>query len=160
MIPEHEAPDLSPAARDRKHDMLNDLVIDMQKLHRRRRVRRRAITAVAVPALCLVAWWAWSITAFSPPTPRSQTPKVARDESIEPADSTTPHRLPTSIIQTVRTRPSIADAALVSTQPSRKFVTDDGLLDALAQVHRPAGLIRTDNGVWLTNDVTDPEMLR
>ena len=39
-----------------------------------------------------------------------------------------------------------------------RIVNDDELVTLLAQIDRPAGIVRSEGEIWLTNAVTDAEL--
>lgn len=143
---------LSPTANQRREQMLHDLIDDMQRIHRARRARRSALLATT-PLLLLAmvfAWTRWTV-AHAPP-PGSSTKIVHAPNSASPLQ-------PAAIITVVQTDATVLDryrATSSSSAASQTSMLDDAqLLDALANINRPAGLVRTADRVWLTRSVTD-----
>jgi hypothetical protein len=77
-----------------------------------------------------------------------------------PPDTDRPTHLAAAVvIATVRTDPTIVQR--YRAQPAESQVirlTDQSLLDTLASIHRPAGLIYRDDRVVLSAPVTDEEL--
>ncbi|MHC4414189.1 MAG: hypothetical protein ACYS0G_02775 [Planctomycetota bacterium] len=122
----------------RREAMLEELVAAMRRLHRRRRVGRRLAATVAV--LLAVGGTAW-VVALSQPGPRFVVTSDG-DSGIAPRG---------------------ARAVVVRQSPRTglvRVIDDAGLVRLLAEIERPAGLIRGEGRVWLTNAVTDAELGR
>lgn len=128
---------LSQAGRVRADAMLTSLTAHMQRTHRNRRARRRAAT-IAAPTLLAVA--AVALMRFPSRSPRSDTSPAPR--VIARAEPTGP------LITIVRSNASIVEQVAIS---------DNQLLDTLAAMDRPVGLVRSGDRVWLTRDVTDDQ---
>ena len=138
---EHDQSPLSDAGRARREAMLGELITQMQRLHRRRRVERTAAASACLVAL-LIGLSLLAMPARGPAThlPRvAETPKPAADASIE----------------IVRTDPSVLQRFAARTTSRAILLDDEALLDELAAMGRPAGLIRSGDRVWLTADVID-----
>lgn len=144
---------LSDEGVQRKQHMLDELTGHMRRLQHQRRTQRRIATAIIAPLLCLAAWWMWSIASPTPQPPVQVTQNAPANLSSQSADP--PQRF--NHVQTVRTR-DMPSSIIVSTRTGSQYLSDDGLLDALARLDRHAGLVRTDSRVWLTNDVTDQSL--
>lgn len=142
---------LSDQGRQRKHVMLENLQRDMVRVHRRRRARRHIAAAAVAPVLCVAAWWLWNAANPPPRAARDVTHQSTGGESMIETSST-PRAV---VIEIVRTSTKDFDSRIVTTRHDAKYLTDDGLLNALAQMDRHTGLIRSDSRVWLTSDVTD-----
>ncbi len=128
---EHERSQLTPDGEARREAMLDELVGAMQRVHHRRRVRRRAASASAV--LAIFAGMAWVIG--------SQL-SVGDPEQMRIAET--------------QPQPQLPDAP--PTKRLIQTVDDDQLLALLAQLDRPAGIVRSEGEIWLTNAVTDAEL--
>lgn len=127
----HERSQLTPDGEARRNAMLDELVGAMQRVHQGRRVRRRAASALAV--LTIFAGIAWVIGSQSLFGDRAQ-----------------PH----SFVE--GPQPQLPD-----TPPTKRLiqmVDDDQLVALLAQLDRPAGIVRSEGEIWLTNAVTDAEL--
>lgn len=143
---------LSSAANQRRDQMLHDLIEDMQRIHRARRVRRFAAVA-ATPLLLLAIVFAWARW------PGPHAPSSGGGSNIAQGSSPAASLLrPAAIITVVHTDAGVLDRyrATSTTAASQTSMLDDAeLLDALANINRPAGLVRTADRVWLTRSVTD-----
>lgn len=149
--------------------MLGELVESMDTLHRRRRVRRRVGRGVGVGIAAL------SIVVFAGPSIFRRVP--VRVAVVQP--DSTPERsgpdldvLPRHLgIEIIQTRPEIVaryaprlSAPMHVEYVSRRLTStvevigDQKLLQMLAKMDRPAGLVRADGQVWLTAPVTDAEL--
>jgi hypothetical protein len=126
---------LSKAGGRRRDQMLGELTAAMRVLHTRRRTRRRAIL---VTGLALVATSALALALLQPTGPE---PTLA-----SPA---------TTKIVIVRTDPTVLDRYAVRPLASTIIIDDDMLLTTLAQIERPAGLVRAHDRAWLTREVAD-----
>ena len=119
----------------RRDAMLGDLVVTMERLHRRRRIRRRLVTSAAV--LALAAGSTWLIAS-------QRTTPVMPDE----------HRVLTPPGSTV---PIIRRVGLHRTGRIHS-IDDDELITRLAEIDRPTGLVRSEGRVWLTESVVDEDL--
>lgn len=137
---EHERGQLTPDGEARREAMLDELVGAMQRVHHGRRVRRRATSALAV--LAIFAGMAWVIGSQSPDSDRTQT---------QIASNPPPRQLPDA----TGTEPLIRLAQRTGVV---RMVDDDELVALLAQLDRPAGIVRSEGEIWLTNAVTDAEL--
>ena len=137
---DHERSQLTPDGEARREAMLGELVGAMQRVHHRRRVRRRAAGASAV--LAIVAGIAWVIGSQSPVSDRSQLEIVQRQPQQQAPDAP-------------GTKPPIQPAQRTGVV---RMVDDDELVTLLAQIDRPAGIVRSEGEIWLTNAVTDAEL--
>jgi len=135
---DHHA-DLSPSGRARRDALraeLSAIVPRAAAARRRRRAARRAGLSLAAAALA-IAFVGW-LTSAPPP---ARTPRGPMAQA--PAEQAVPRP---SGVTIVRTNPADASAATVRTEAlvARCAIGDDDLLLRLAQVGRPAGLIRID----------------
>ena len=112
---------------------------------RARRFRRRAVGAVAVMALVAVVA-TFALRAPTPPTPTLAPPIAKRTAPLQ--------------IEYVQTDPTSVERIAVTgaVDLSAYTIDDTQLLDTLASIDRPAGLVRTAEGVSLTRPVTDLEL--
>lgn len=135
-----ERSQLTPTGEARREQMLDELLGTMQQIHHGRRVRRRAAGALAV--LAIFAGVAWVIGSQLTVGDRV-VPQIVVDrpqQQVPDAPTTEPLiRLAqrTGVIRTV---------------------DDDELVALLAQLDRPAGIVRSEGEIWLTNAVTDAEL--
>ena len=161
--------DLSAMGQSRREDMLGELVESMDTLHRRRRIRRRVGTGVGfgIAALALVVFAGPSIFRSEP----VRVADIQPDLIVEPGGrdlNGSPGRM---VIEIIQTRPEIVAqyaprlSAPIHVQhvspgltSSVEVIGDQRLLQMLAQMGRPAGLVRADDKVWLTAPVTDAEL--
>ncbi len=128
---EHERGQLTPDGEARREAMLNELVGAMQRVHHGRRVRRRATSALVV--LTIFAGMAWVIGSQLPAEDQAESLIVINPPPQQVPDAPTTERL----IQ---------------------MVDDEELVTLLAQLDRPAGIVRSEGEIWLTNAVTDAEL--
>ena len=161
--------ELSATGQSRREAMLGELVESMDTLHRRRRARRRAGTAFGLSAAML------AFVVFGVPSLLDHESVQIVERQPDPLEelaglgTDAPPR--GAHVERVRTRHDIvADYASPSRQPvhvqrvsPRRAVTveiigDQKLLQMLAQMDRPTGLVRADGKVWLTAPVTDAEL--
>jgi hypothetical protein len=146
---------LSQGGAARREAILADLQSEMSRLHRTRNARRRTVS-LAVPALMLLALiWLYRTQQSAPNAPlttRSQpsTPPVPR-----PFQAMASGHMPALQIVRVRTDSRAADRLRASVASSATHISDDDLLATLAALDRPAGMVRSDNRVWLTRAVAD-----
>jgi hypothetical protein len=119
----------------RRETMLQELIAAMRRHHRRRRLRR---TAAAWGLLLAVAGTAWIVRAQQPAQPPGPgDTELADGRQVEPT------------IRIIRQSPR---TGLVT------VIDDDELVLRLAEIDRPAGLIRCEGRTWLTRAVADAEI--
>jgi len=147
-----------PRPDDRlKRDLLPGLLTELERTRRKRTVRARvaaASTAAAMITLALIGALV-TLPATRAPVPIAHQPNAQALTTVAIV-GTDPGPLDR---WTVRTDPSALVAASTPTHPSTtviEILDDRRLLDYLASVGRPTGLIRTRDRVRLTRDVTDP----
>ena len=128
---DHERSRLTATGEARREQMLDELLGAMQQIHHGRRVRRRAASALAV--LTIFAGIVWVIGSQSLFGDRAQPPFFVEGPQPQLPDTPPTKRL----IQ---------------------MVDDDELVALLAQLDRPAGIVRSNGDIWLTNAVTDAEL--
>ncbi len=138
---DHERSQLTPDGEARREAMLDELVGAMQRVHHGRRIRRRAgRTSVVLGVSAVVVW-----TVVSQMTQLTSEPReLVREHQPEPVPDNTP-----------TDRPSWRD---VHRTGLVRAVSDDELVTLLAQIDRPAGIVRSEGEIWLTNAVTDAEL--
>ncbi len=138
--------DHRPVAGDfetRREAMLGDLVATMQRLHRRRRIRRRVVTAAAGLTLAAASTWLLASRQVAPPTPLAPP---------------TPHAVaPAPSMQSPPAGRSIIRRVGLQRTGQIHSIDDDELIARLAEIDRPTGLIRAEGRVWLTEAVVDDE---
>jgi hypothetical protein len=139
---------LSPEGVERRDAMLASLMADMRRVHARRRARRLTVFAAAPALLMAIALFAALRMLTPAPTPLT-TGRVdgAADAPTVPATS----ERPAATIEFVRT----SDGNQQSGAASIILIDDDQLLDTLASINRPTGLVRAGGRVWLTSAVAD-----
>lgn len=145
---EHSQLTLSEKGRHRREAMLVSLEEQMRAIHRRRRLRKRAMI-VGAPLAAVAALAA--VFAIPPHGPGQGPDSVGSDELAQRPAS------PAMIVEFIQTDPSIAERYRVAAQGhSIAILSDHALLDALAQLGRPAGLVQSGDHAWVTRDVADP----
>lgn len=139
---------LSGAGRARRDALLPVLEAAVVREGRRRRVRRYAMRSATAAVLLavgvgLVANW-----------PSSQNQRLAGRGSAEGP------REAAGRVVTLHSRPGVLDRYVVATSfnPADYTMDDRTLVDTLAAIGRPAGLIRVSGRIRLTNPVTDLEL--
>ena len=128
---EYERSQLTPEGVARREAMLDELVGAMQRVHHGRRVRRRVASALV--ALTIFAGIAWVIGSQLSVGDRAQP-----DIFVE--------RPPQQVLDAPPTERLI------------QMMDDDELVALLAQIDRPAGIVRSEGKIWLTNAVTDAQL--
>jgi hypothetical protein len=113
----------------RRETMLGELLETMRRHHRRRRVRR-GLGAAAVTAL-VAAGGAWIVRAPQP----AETVRLAEAAAPRVVVVSGSHR--TGVV---------------------RVIDDDGLVERLAEIDRPAGVIRSEGRIWLTSAVADADL--
>ncbi|MCH8316762.1 MAG: hypothetical protein IIA64_12395 [Planctomycetes bacterium] len=127
---DHERSQLTPDGEARREAMLGELVGAMQRVHHGRRIRRRVASASALVAIFAgLAWVIGSQLSVGDP---------ARPQFVE------------------RPQQPVPDAP--TNERLIQMLDDDQLVALLAQLDRPAGIVRSEGEIWLTNAVTDAEL--
>ena len=137
---DHERSQLTPTGEARREQMLDELLGTMQQIHHRRRVRRRLVGVAAM--LLVLAGVAWVVASQRSFVDRPKPLIVENQPSEEVPDLPAPEPL----IRLARRTGVI------------RTVDDDELVALLAQLDRPAGIVRSEGEIWLTNGVTDEEL--
>ena len=138
---EQDRSSLSDAGQVRREAMLGEIVAQMQRLHRRRRAQRTAAASACMVVLLI----GLSLLAMPAREPATDSPPMVK--APEPAPKTS--------IVFVRTDPSVLQRFAARPTSRTVLLDDEALLDELAAMNRPAGLIRVGDRVWLTADVVD-----
>jgi hypothetical protein len=133
-----ETDPLSDAGRERRDLMLDELVGRMHRRHAARRVRRSAAAGLVLAA-------AAGIAVIGPLRVAPEPARVATPDAGAPD------------IRVVRTDPAVLGRYEHRPATRIERLDDEGLLDTLLELKRPAGLIRRGGRVWLTANVTGPE---
>ena len=137
---DHERSRLTATGEARREQMLDELLGAMQQIHHGRRVRRRVGSAFAVLVLFAATVW------------------VVGSQLSFPGSSLTDSGLAWSPKPT----PNVPEPDSPSRSSERtgliRMVGDDELVTLLAQLDRPAGIVRSNGEIWLTNAVTDAEL--
>lgn len=139
-----------------KQRLRTELILAMRDHHQRRRSRRRVLaTAILIFSTGILAFLMFGRSSTTP------TPPVSRDIGGDsplpaiPQTSTEIKELRHSIITIVRTDPNILERYALPPTSKIETISDEILLNSLASLGRPTGLIRYDGRVRLTKDVTD-----
>jgi hypothetical protein len=120
--------------------MLIELGDTMRGLHRTRRTRRSAVAIASSFAVLVV------LSIIARPIQTSRDPELAA--RVDPGD------MPAARITIVHTDRTVL-SRYAAAPPSRvRLLDDEALLDDLAAIGRPAGLIRSGGRAWLTANVT------
>jgi hypothetical protein len=136
---------LSPQGQARSEAMLHELVGFMHTNRRRRTERKTLIAGVLFIALTSAIALTALTTVNTLNMPR---PLLPNDRS-----SVLSHA--SNQFEIVPTSPGIADRYRANVIARVERLDDRSLLNVLAQLNRPTGLIRSEGRTWLTQDVTD-----
>jgi hypothetical protein len=154
---------LSAAGLARREAMLGDLIGSMRRVHARRRARRVAAAGIAV--IGCVGIGVFALRPSPPATSNGPVPRVVEAHHAVPAPAPLPAAnhpehpapsLPVVEYAVVRTDDSAVDRLRARGSGLVERIGDDALLATLTDLGRPAGLIRTDVGVRLTDPIIDP----
>ncbi|UCD74292.1 MAG: hypothetical protein JSV91_10925 [Phycisphaerales bacterium] len=148
--------DLSPSGLARRESMRRQLTAAMNRIHRRRRQRRRLTAAAAGIAFIVLASLAVQLLPASIPLAERPDRRLAGDPSLRPSPDVSEPR--GCVIRIVRTDPSVLDRVARPVQSTAVILDDEALLAMLAEIDRPAGLVRYGGKVHLTRPVTDVEL--
>lgn len=141
----------APSIERRRDQIRDQLIQDMRRQHRRRRTRNTSVAALLLLVLGAVPLWLNAQhPGAAPPSiahhPPPQTPSVTPD----PAPAA-----PTLRIVRLANPTDVMERARITDIPSIVQRIDDGaLIQLLADIGRPSGVIRQGDRAWLTSDVT------
>ena len=147
---------LSPTGLARREAMLDELCEVVRQTHRTRRRRRRIVGTGGSLCLLMILAWLSASSAFGP----DDTDTITRNPTV-PSPVAEPHEAPVRprfAIRTVATDPTVMDRYHAKATGAVVRMDDRMLLDTLASIGRPAGLIRFGGQVRLTSAVTDFEL--
>jgi hypothetical protein len=154
---------------NRREELLTDLLSYMDGVHRRRRHTRLAVgwglAAVPTIFLAFIAVQSFKnsvpnqqqpIAVHRPNAPELQpgSPRAFSFELVKPQAGAAAHNAVAAQDKTRFERIEKGTPSLV------QYVGDEELVRTLAQINRPAGLIRFGDRVWLTQPVADEDMQR
>lgn len=145
---------LSPAGRSRREAMLSDLTGMMRRTHRARKLRRRTVGAAAL-GLAIVAAARLAFVGLHRP---ESVPSLTEKVFPAPLQSSEVNLTSQCVISRVATDPAILDRLRARPSGQPALLDDHALITALAQLDRPAGLIRTHNSIRLSAPVTNAEL--
>lgn len=136
---------LSPQVEQRRERMLADLLGEVRRVRRTRRVLRRVagVSSVAVAA-------ALALTVLGPgdvPFGRGRHAQVS-----------TGGQHPRVTVSIVQTDPDVLKRLRAEPTGDVVLLDDRALVETLTALNRPAGVVRTPDGAWLTAPVTDEEL--
>ena len=154
MTRDREQVGLTPEGESRRAAILRDVAAQLPAIAARRRARRRVAMAGGVTALLLPIVSVIVLTLNQTSGPGG-APAASPVVTADPADSE-------HVVDFAYVRTSGAIDPSVYIRPDTEainamVVTDDELLRELASIGRPAGLIRMNGELRLTDDVVDPE---
>lgn len=155
MNPETRNLTLTPPGAARRDAMREELLDAFCSMHRARRIRRRAVLSAALVILATGTGWVGARLAQrgSNTAPRQHAAAPSGlVQIIEQAPSGTAVEF-----AVVQTRSSTLVTYIEQAAPLVELVDDERLLETLAQMERPAGLIEVGGAVRLTHDVVDDE---
>jgi hypothetical protein len=133
---------LSSRGRERRDAMLDELRDTMRHLHRARRTRRSAVAITASLAILI------GLSVIALPNPTIRAPGTTA--IIEPGD------VPAARITIVHTDPTVLSRYAAGPTPRVRMLDDEALLEELAAIGRPTGLVRAEGRAWLTANVANP----
>lgn len=139
---------LSDLGADRRDSMLTGLQDAVVREGARRRARRVAIRRAG--AFSLVIALGVSIF-FARPAPVEESPIVSNDPKAPTIE-------PTTHIVLFKSKPGVLEryTYVPRVDPASYFVDDHALVEALAAIGRPTGLVRRGDRVTLTSFTPDP----
>ncbi len=150
---------LSAAGEKRRDAMLGELVQVVDRTHRNRQTRRALVAAASGVALIGIAVNLIPVPpgdagtsdrmVLTMPSPSPDLPPT-----VTPPAATTP----ACITQRVQTDPAILDRYRAAPLRLIKRIDDRTLLETLASINRPAGIIRYGDRVALTHPVDDESL--
>jgi hypothetical protein len=162
---------LSEAGRRRIDQMRNELLAELQRVHRRRR-QRRSIAAVLLLTLIVGGWW---MMQFPQPTaPILAPPQLVQSPAESPAKQPVPDAIepirtvivPTSEpsrIERLETDAMILDRYRTHDLPLTHvtYLSDEELVRELAAIGEPASIVRLPDRVLLVRaPSSEPNTLR
>lgn len=140
---------LSDAGRRRRDAMRGELQTAMRRVHQRRRAARRTVGVLTVLVIGALAWR--SITPPRPPQVVKHAPGINTRE-VQPVEDPTQ---PSISFARVTTDDRIAGSVEAKPTGLIQRIDDQELLDSLADMGRPTGLIRIGGETRLTSNVSD-----
>jgi hypothetical protein len=152
----HDNP-LTPQGEARRDGMLGELAEIMSRTHRARRVRRRVIGSTGCLGLLLVVGRLAMPLFTHPGEVRPQIVEHLPNREAPAAAKAIAQTRP-AITLRVRTDPSIVERYRAAPTGAIVRMDDATLIETLAAIHRPAGLIRFADRVALSAPVTDAEL--
>ncbi len=144
---------LSLAGLQRRDAMRGELLADFAAMTRARVVRRRAALGAGVALVAVGAVWAGArlvVPIATPATPGSGFLAASLVETIE-----TPANTNAIDFAYVSAERSHLVACVLPGASLVRIIDDSELVETLAQMNRPAGLIEIDHTIRLTRDVAD-----
>lgn len=168
---EQEHEQLSEQGLARREALLSTLqervVVEGRRRRRRRAAGRIAVGGVGLAAIAIVV----GILMNQPSGSRSAGPRIASGPVESPgvpsseggrdfADADADVAADGPLIARVETDASVVDRFRVDRRArvSEFAISDEALLDSLAAMGRPAGMVKSEGRVWLTASVTDAEI--
>ena len=148
---------LSPAGLARRDKMLGDLVGVMERMHRARRLRHR-LAASGGSACLLLLLVLLAIPGSSDGPGAGELVETARPEITVPLGAPITSQGRSVLTELVTTDPSVLDRYRANPRAVVIRMNDRMLLDALASIGRPAGLVRFGDDVHVSAPVTDAEL--
>ena len=144
---------LSPAGLARREAMLDELIDAVKRTHRTRRLRRQLLAAGGCACLLLVLVWLALLGASIPGDVR----QFAEDSPDHPtgAMAENPPERQVCVTEVIQTDPTVLERYRARPTGRIMRMDDHVLLDTLAAIGRPAGLIRFGHRIRLSAPVTD-----
>ncbi len=140
---EHNEQPLTQAGRARRDAMLDELIPKMRCIHQARSARRTVIASIGAATVILC------LSVLNPPRHYQIAKSIVPDGRLYSAQTD-------EIVQIVRSNPAVMERFVVDAPSQVEFIDDVSLLETLAAIDRPSGLVRSGGRSWLTANVTDP----
>jgi hypothetical protein len=136
--------------------MLDELIGVMERTHCRRRTRRRALTGAAGTCVLFALLWL-ALPGLLAPVDKTEIAQQTHTPRMQiPMPPSTAHERRTAVV--VQTDPGILERCRARPTGAVVHMDDGLLLQTLASINRPAGLIRMGDRVLLSAPVTDAEL--
>ncbi|MFG0330497.1 MAG: hypothetical protein ACF8PN_11435 [Phycisphaerales bacterium] len=158
-----DAPDshepLSETGRRRREAMLGELQVElgrMRAFRRRRRAATHAAFAVVIAGSAMAAWTTMNRASNTPTPDRIALPASPELFPSNHEDATTATSALSVRVKFVTTDRDASSRFAVkrAQRPIIQRIDDRELVETLAEINRPAGLVRTANRAWVTADIT------
>ncbi len=155
----NERPDikLSREGQARRDAMLTELIEVVHRTRRARRTRRRIVTVASCAVILLGTGWLLSVSLR---VANDTKPQFVEQVPSHPTDRETsvPSATLSSIVIRVQNDPTVIDRFRAMPSDIIIRMNDSMLIDTLATIRRPAGLMRIGDRIALSAPVSDAEL--